>query len=1106
MARRCLGQGNAKVDNEEGVKEIRRQKETNARRSSAEKIGESKPPRLVSSASPLGMLAVFLLEEWRRAKQNGLIFLAESEGKAEQIGALLYALAPACGVMVLPRRDTLPFEAMEPSREITGRRASVIRRLAGDPSRPLLVATAEAITQRVAAREYWIDAVMHLRIGDAFAEADMKKFLDRAGYTLNERVEGPGSALFQGQVVELFPAGSLSPVRVETNGAGITGIRCYDLYDPTVTAELNELVVDPVSERPPIHDGLDAPQDQPDVRLESLFDYLPSARLVTDAGVDERGILWLQQIEEEGGVQSTPQEFLTQKEWNAAVRTARKLPESSVYEVVPRFFEAPSPTRSFRRFLADKSVDRILLTAATEEDLRIMDRRAGGSSDRCKQFNGVVKKTAGTRMSLIVDFDRGFIHHSTVGSIAIVTAFDVLGSRASHRTPMARLSRHSSKGSAQVATGDVIVHFDRGVAVLRGLESIVVEGAPESEMIRLEFADSKTVLVPVEELASIWRYSSDPAGVKLDKADGSSWLKRRAKVERDILETAAHIQKSVEGRARQGAPKIVPPVAQYERFANRFLYFPTADQASAIEDVLRDLASGLPMDRIVCGDVGFGKTEVALRAAAAVVFSGKQVAVAVPTTVLARQHVETFRRRFAPFGIDVGHVSRFASRQEVVGVKKSLSDGSLKLVIGTHALGAKGIAFANLGLVIVDEEQRFGVADKAKLSALKDGIHLLTMTATPIPRTLSEAHGGIRSVSLIVTPPVQRIPVRTILDSFRESTVAAALRREKSRKGQSLVVCPRIRDIGPMQQRLHAILPELRLATIHGRMRANDIDEAMIAFSNGSADVLLATNIIENGLDLPRANTIVIWRPEKFGLAQLHQLRGRVGRGSTRAFAYLLTDPDVPATGISLKRLKTLQELNGPGAGFDISDRDLDLRGGGDLLSEQQSGHVKVLGTALYKHLLTRAVAKGNKKDERDWVTELRLEISGRLPETYVQDIDTRVELYARLFKCTTEAQVDALQDEIEERFGGLPPTALSLLSMARIRADCRRLGVLRIEAGPNAVALTFHHRSHLKLKKSSKLRVDDSGRLVLDRPSGPDDRLMVVEELIDILDDDAGA
>jgi transcription-repair coupling factor (superfamily II helicase) len=642
------------------------------------------------------------------------------------------------------------------------------------------------------------------------------------------------------------------------------------------------------------------------------------------------------------------------------------------------------------------------------------------------------------------------------------------------------------------------------MAILHGLEAVSTGDLSQAEMVRLEFADDSKVLVPLGELRSIWRYSSDPTSVTLDKADGSSWEGRRAALERDIRETATHLSKLATERRARKAVKIVPPVAEYERFVARFPYFATPDQSKAVEDVLADLAAGSPMDRLVCGDVGYGKTEVALRAAAAAIFAGRQVAIAVPTTVLARQHLEAFRRRFAPFGIEVGELSRFISPAEARAVKKRLADGTLKLVIGTHALAAKGVRFNDLGLLVIDEEQRFGLADKAKLARLRDGVHLLTMTATPIPRTLSEAYAGIRPISGIATPPARRVPIKTVIEFFDEITVATALRREQRRRGQSFVVCPRIEDIGPMRDRLETIVPELRITTLHGQMPPRDIDEVMLDFASGSANVLLTTNIIESGLDIPRANTIIVWRPDKFGLAQLHQLRGRVGRGNARAFALFLTDPEAKLSRTAANRLEILGETVHPGAGLDISYSDMDLRGGGDLLSERQSGHVKLVGPALFRHLLERAMSDAGHLPFGYARPQLNLGISAFLPTSYIKDEATRLEAYARISKCESEDELDDIEDAMIERFGELSDQAVAYLELARLLIACLHLGITSVTAGPDSVAVTLEGtRAHRKSKTIANKGLRWKGdRLIYDRSSNTSERLRVVRELIDLLED----
>jgi transcription-repair coupling factor (superfamily II helicase) len=562
-----------------------------------------------------------------------------------------------------------------------------------------------------------------------------------------------------------------------------------------------------------------------------------------------------------------------------------------------------------------------------------------------------------------------------------------------------------------------------------------------------------------------------------------------------IHAAAKQLSKQMAQRRRRRAPKLVPPGAAYEKFVARFPYFTTVDQAKAISDVLDDLASGHPMDRIVCGDVGFGKTEVALRATAAAVLSGKQAAIAVPTTVLAQQHVATFRKRFAPLGIEVGNLSRVGSTSETRDVKHGLKSGALRVVVGTQALSGKDVRFSDLGLVIIDEEQHFGAAEKAKLSATAKHGHTLWMSATPIPRTLAAGLVGLRDISVIATPPVHRVPVATRVAPLSDAAIASALLREQRRRGQSFVICPRIRDIDPMLARIQSLAPELRVVSIHGKLPADDIDERMMAFVEGHADVLLATNIVESGLDIPRANTIVVCWPERFGLAQLHQLRGRVGRGGTRAFAYFLTDA---GSAQSEQRLAVLQELNRPGAGFAISARDLDLRGGGDLLSDRQSGHVQVFGPALSSQLLRLAVEKDEAGMAGLWIPELNLPIPELLPSSYVQSEAVRLEVYTRAARCRSDDELEDLEDETFRRLGKLPPAARDFFAVARLRMNCRERGIVRLDVGPDAIAATLLAG---RLRKIRLRQLQRDGDRVVYADKGTEHPLKRIERFFDLLD-----
>jgi transcription-repair coupling factor (superfamily II helicase) len=696
-----------------------------------------------------------------------------------------------------------------------------------------------------------------------------------------------------------------------------------------------------------------------------------------------------------------------------------------------------------------------VLAAADARDLSGMSRRIARDHGEVRAIDGwadVADAAPGDLLALRLDAEAGF----AADGLALLCAADVLGSRA--RTPggVSPAAAPWLAQEADLAEGDVVVHMGHGVGVLRGLETVESEALRARETIRLDYAKDARLLTPVEDMGQVWRYGGDETAVHLDRLDADAWAKRRARIEGEIAETARALIEAARERDATAAPKLVPPRPAYERFVAGFPYATTVDQAAAVDAVLADLASGRPMDRLVIGDVGFGKTEVALRAAAAAALAGKQVAVVAPTTVLVRQHVQTFRKRFADLGIEVAHLSRLATAAEVKTVKAGLEDGSVRVVIGTHTLAGESVSFADLGLLIVDEEQRFGTAHKHRLRELGQGVHVLTLTATPIPRTLQSALVGLQELSVIATPPARRRPVRTFAAPLDEATIRQALIRERARGGQSFVVVPRIEDMAAMAERLTALVPQLTVLQAHGKLPAAEVDEVMVRFAEGDADVLLATNIIESGLDVPRANTMLVHRADLFGLAQLHQLRGRVGRGRAQGVCYLFTDADRAAGEAAVRRLGTLAAFDRLGSGLAISARDLDLRGAGDLTGDDQAGHMKLIGLGLYQHLLALAIRQARGEDVQDWAPQLMVDAPGALPVEYVPEPALRINLYARLARAVESGDVNALADELEDRFGEPPPEVRGLLAHARLRALCRTLGVTRIDAGPQALALTL--------------------------------------------------
>ncbi|XHR99028.1 hypothetical protein ACFB49_06220 [Sphingomonas sp. DBB INV C78] len=738
---------------------------------------------------------------------------------------------------------------------------------------------------------------------------------------------------------------------------------------------------------------------------------------------------------------------------------------------------------------------RAVILAGSQRDLRFLrpkvSKRLGRDLSVLGRWSEIVALTPGSAGTIEMPADRGFVDDRRI----LIAAADLLGSRAIIGEASGVAAQSWSVGG-EIRLGDVIVHEDYGVAVVAGLEP-APSGSETGEMIALEYAGGARRLIPSSDADRIWRYGADADAVALDKLDGSSWQKRREAIDAAVAESARGLTALADERARLVAPILDPDPAAYERVANGFPFNETADQARAIAAVRDDLARGRPMDRLVVGDVGYGKTEVAIRAAALAALAGYQVVIAAPTTVLVRQHLASFRSRFEASGIKVAGLSRLSSAPEKRAVKAGLADGSIQIVIGTGAVMAKGINYASLGLVVIDEEQRFGAADKARLRGAGD-VHLLTLTATPIPRTLQMALVGLQQISIIATPPARRQPIRTSIDESDDGRIRTALLREKGRGGQSFVVVPRIEDMAKLAERLDRIAPALNLVKAHGKMAPSDIDAVMVGFAQGDGDILLATNIIEAGLDVPRANTMIVWHADRFGLAQLHQLRGRVGRGNRRGQVLLIADSETAISARTMKRLRTLATFDRLGAGFDISAQDLDMRGAGDLLGETQAGHMKLIGVDLYHHLLGGALRAARGETVERWTPELNLGPGGMLPETWIPEADVRLALYVRLARLESETEVAAFEEELADRFGPLPEAAEQMIVQARLGLVARSARIARVDAGPVAIALTPRRDFSGDAAAHGLTRKKDRFLLVEAVPA--QDRLDRVQALLDAL------
>ncbi len=695
----------------------------------------------------------------------------------------------------------------------------------------------------------------------------------------------------------------------------------------------------------------------------------------------------------------------------------------------------------------------------------------------------------------------GLEHGFEAPGFVLISEQDVLGERLVRTRRPTRAQNFLSEASS-LAPGDLVTHVEHGVGRYLGLKTIEVVDAPH-DCLELQY-DGGKLFLPVENIELLTRYGSEDAGVALDHLGGVGWQHRKARMKQRVREMAAELIRIAAARALKQMPSAEPPEGVYDEFCARFPYQETDDQLRAIADVVEDLSKGRPMDRLVCGDVGFGKTEVALSAAFIIAMSGAQVAVVVPTTLLARQHTRTFTARFAGFPVRIAQLSRFTPAKEAKEIKTALASGDVDIVIGTHALLAKGITFRDLGMVVVDEEQHFGVGHKERLKALKADVHVLTLTATPIPRTLQLALSGVRDLSLIATAPIDRLAVRTFVTPFDPLIIHEALLREHYRGGQSFNVVPRIADLPDAAQFLKETVPEVKVAVAHGQLPTHQLEDVMTAFYDGKVDVLLSTNIVESGLDIPTANTLIVHRADRFGLSQLYQLRGRIGRSKARAYAYLTTPANMKITETAERRLQVLQSLDQLGAGFSVASHDLDIRGAGNLLGEEQSGHVREVGIELYQDMLEEAVASlragGGAEEIADaWSPQISLGASVLIPENYVSDLNVRMALYRRLADLESQKDIEGFAAELIDRFGPLPEEVEHLMKIVAIKRLCRLAQVERIEAGPKGATISFRNKTfpnasgliRLISEHPDRMRVRPDQTLVVmrDWPT-PEDRL----------------
>lgn len=937
----------------------------------------------------------------------------------------------------------------------------------------------------------------------------------------------PGDYAIRGGIIDIFPPGESGPVRLDLFGDVLDGARRFDPVSQRTTEKLDVVELAPVSEvilddaaitrfrqnyriefgaagtDDPLYEAVSAGRKHQGIehwlpffheKLETLFDYLPDATITVDDQVTPARLARWETIADQYETRRLALEnrsrmdtvykptppgllYLDDAAWEAAVADRRVMQFSPLPQASgPGVIDAGG--RIGRNFAPERQQESISLFGALASHITAkLDKGpvliASYSEGARERLTGLIEDEGlaeaipianGTRIGkrglhlAVWALEHGF----ETPDLTVIAEQDVLGDRLIRQPKKRRKAENFLTETQSLSPGDLVVHVDHGIGRYMGMEVVTAAGAAH-ECLLLEYAEQAKLYLPVENIELLSKYGHDEG--LLDRLGGGAWQAKKAKLKERIREMADKLIRIAAERALRKAPVMDPPPHAWEEFSARFPYQETDDQLRAISDVMEDMHSGAPMDRLICGDVGFGKTEVAMRAAFVAAMSGVQVAVVAPTTLLARQHAASFRERFRGFPLEVRQLSRFVSAKEAQQTREGLAKGTVDIVIGTHALLAKNIRFHNLGLLVIDEEQHFGVGHKERLKQLRSDIHVLTLTATPIPRTLQLSLTGVRDLSIIGTPPIDRLAIRTYVSEFDAVTIREALLREHYRGGQSFYVVPRISDLPEIEEFLKNQLPELTYVVAHGQMAAGELDDRMNAFYDGKYDVLLATTIVESGLDIPTANTMVVHRADMFGLAQLYQIRGRVGRSKTRAYAYLTTKPRQKLTATAEKRLRVLGSLDTLGAGFTLASQDLDIRGAGNLLGEEQSGQMRDVGYELYQSMLEEAIAKikagemeGLSDADDQWAPQINLGVPVLIPEDYVPDLDVRLGLYRRLSSLSTKVELEGFAAELIDRFGKLPKEVNTLMLVVRIKAMCKRAGIAKLDGGPKGATIQFHN------------------------------------------------
>ncbi len=1069
--------------------------------------------RLVSNLSLEA--TVHLFAQFMRENQSSdlPVLVLPHDEKIPATRALLSFFKPHdVDILTFPNWDCLPYDRISPSKSVVGERLHTLSKLSTKTSQKFcVITTVQALLQRLPPPSILQNRILSLKVGQSFPIQQLLKFFSENGYERLEVVTLQGQYAVRGGIVDVFPPGADVPLRLDFFGDHVESLKSFDPETQRTLGSLKSLTLMPTTEvfltkttqdyfreqyrkifgvestKDPLYEAVSEGRIFPGQEHWMPYFYPKMVDFFTYAGPSIFFIPSQVEAIAEGYLAQVTDHFKARLSLQHSTSYRPIAPEALYQSWDPKNISHVSytplkdpkgmdfgykPSIDLGDFSKGKVRDGIL-----KEHLQKLQKRlivmapSEGYVDYLKAY---LKEQGAAPLEDVQTWDdikpsQGvFVTQCLLAkgfegpAFEILSGEEVLGRSLQYEGSKKRKKVSSLFEIMSFQVGDLLVHRDYGVGRYKGLHPLQLNNASH-ECIELEYDKGDVLYVPVENMEVLSFYGSGLDHASLDRLGSGHWDLKKARTKKRIQDIAKALVDLAAKRQEKSAHVFSKETGAYHEFCRSFPYVETADQGQAIQEVLEDLSRGKPMDRLLCGDVGFGKTEVALRAAFVVAQAGYQVALICPTTILCAQHFQTFKRRFVHFPLRVESLSRVQKPLEIQEIHEGLKKGEVNIIVGTHALLSSKIGFKNLGLVIVDEEQHFGVKQKEYLKNLVEDVHVLSMSATPIPRSLQMAVSGIRDMSVIATPPVDRLGVNTFVMPYDSVVIREAILREFHRGGQIFYVCPRVADLERVQETLVKLVPEIKMAIAHGGMPIEQLERTMQSFEDHEFDLLLATNIVESGLDIPNANTLIIHRSDLFGLSQLYQLRGRVGRSKVRGYAYFTVTPEKILTENALKRLEVMQNLEGLGGGFSLASRDMDIRGVGNLVGQEQSGHVKEVGVSLYHHMLEEAIleykqnAGGNdQKPQKTWSPQIHLGLEIFIPETYLRDLNLRLSFYRRLSEVGSQEEAEDLKAEMIDRFGPLPPEVLNLFSVIHIKNLCKKLNLEKIEAGPKGILVTF--------------------------------------------------